>query len=190
MRSTRTGRGTALVAAACVSLGMWTGGALPASAQGGAGSESVVPTRVVPMRATPACLGGDLEVTKGRLEGAAGSRYLTVRVRNTGSADCATAGWTRYRFRNATGPIGYKSARNPGWGEPAAPVVVRAGRTVRSVLSWVDPAPTVPAQCHARRATAVRLKISDVARFYRLPLTTRVCTTQQYRPHATRLGGR
>ena len=185
MRSTRTGRVAAFVVVTGTTVGMtvgMTGSVLPAAAgaPGRAGD--------VAARAVAACVGSDLTVTKGALEGAAGSRYLTVRVRNTGSADCSTAGWTRYRFRDAQGPNGYTSARTPGWGEPASPVVVRAGRTVRSVLSWVDPAPTVPAQCHARRSTAVRLKISDVATFFRLPLKARVCTTQKYRPHATRLG--
>ncbi|MGZ4448123.1 MAG: DUF4232 domain-containing protein [Nocardioides sp.] len=144
------------------------------------------PTTAAP---PPACTGHDLSASKGRLEGAAGSRYLTVRVTNTSGHACSTMGYTRYRFRDADGPIGYKSGPNVVTdGGGSTPVVIGAGRTVTSTLHWVDPGPTVPSQCHAARATAVRLKIHDVDRYYRIPLQAKVCTTRQYRPDATRLG--
>ncbi|MCW2791262.1 MAG: hypothetical protein JWO76_360 [Nocardioides sp.] len=134
--------------------------------------------------AVAACSAGDLHVSKGHLEGAAGSRYQTVRVKNTSGADCATDGFTRYRFRDAHGPIGNKSTRNPSGG---GRVVIEAGHSARSVLSWVDPGPTVPSQCRAQGAVAFRMTINDVDAYFRLPIDASVCTTRKYRPHGTRL---
>ncbi|MCW2842355.1 MAG: hypothetical protein JWN22_271 [Nocardioides sp.] len=139
--------------------------------------------------AVPVCSPGDLHVGKGHLEGAAGSRFQTVRVTNTSAEDCSTTGLTRYRFRSAHGPIGYKSTRNPGAGSGGR-VVIEAGHTARSVLSWVDPGPTVPSQCRAGDAVAFRMTINDVDAYFRLPLAVNVCTTRKYRPHGTRLSVR
>ncbi|GCD90114.1 DUF4232 domain-containing protein [Nocardioides sp. LS1] len=134
------------------------------------------------------CTGPDLTASKGALEGAAGSRFLTVRVTNASATACQTMGYTAYRFRNAAGPIGHESTPNTVTdGTEGVPVVIAAGATVKSVLSWTDPGPTVPSQCHARKTTAFRLKIHDVDRYYRLPLKVDVCTTLKYRPHGTRL---
>lgn len=135
----------------------------------------------------PACTAAALAVRKGRLEGAAGSRFQTVRVTNTGSRACSTPGWTRYRFHDADGPIGHRSARNPGYDPDKAPLVIRAGRTARSVLSWVDPGPVPKRRCHARPATGFRVVIAGVPGRHVLPLDARVCTTKEYRPHGTRL---
>lgn len=132
------------------------------------------------------CTGADLHASKGRFEGAAGSRYLTVRVTNVADHACQTAGYTRYRFRNATGLLGYPSVGNPV-DDGAVPLVLSPGETARSVLSWVDPGPTVRSECLPRSASAVRLRINDVDKIYRLPIDVRVCTTRKYRPHATRL---
>jgi Domain of unknown function (DUF4232) len=136
----------------------------------------------------PSCTAFALNVRKGRLEGAAGSRFQTVRVTNESARPCATPGWTRYRFARHGHAIGWRSPANPGERPGRPPVVIGAGRTVRSVLSWVDPGPVPPGQCHARTATAFRMRIRDIPGFYRLPLHARVCTTKKYRPHGTRLG--
>lgn len=139
-------------------------------------------------RAVPACTAAALNVHKGRLEGAAGSRFQTLRVTNESARPCATPGWTRYRFVRHGHAIGFRSSANPGEGSNPPPVVIGAGRTVKSVLSWVDPGPVPAGQCHARRATAFRMWIAQVPGWYTLPLHARVCTTKKYRPHGTRLG--
>ena len=172
---TRTHRRTiAVMPAVAAALALALGAPTPV----GAASASVT-----------ACTGSDLHASKGMLEGAAGSRFLKIRVTNVSDHDCSSMGYTRYRFRNDAGPIGFRSPPNVVTdGGRGTPVVIAAGATVKSVLSWVDPGPTVPSQCHARQATAVRLKIHDVDKFYRIPLHAMVCTTKQYRPHGTRLG--
>ena len=136
--------------------------------------------------AVPACGPDSLEITKGRLEGAAGSRFLTVRATNVTGHRCATEGWTRYRFLDADGPIGHRSRRNPGYDPAKPPVVVRPGRTARSVLSWVDPGAVPRAKCHPHRTTAFSLRISGIPGKFGLPLKARVCTTKHYRPDGTR----
>ena len=65
--------------------------------------------------------------------------------------------------------------------------MIKAGQTVRSVLSWTDPGPVPAGQCHARRATGFRVHLRGLPGFYRLPIDARVCTTKKYRPHGTRL---
>ena len=142
----------------------------------------------VAQRGIPACTVAALIVRKGRLEGAAGSRFQRVRVTNRTEQPCATPGWTRYRFARYGHAIGYRSGPNPGEGSNPPPVVIEGGVTVKSVLSWVDPGAVPRAKCHPRTATAFRLRIRDLPGFFRLPLKARVCTTKQYRPHGTRLG--
>ena len=138
--------------------------------------------------AAPACTASALDVHKGRFEGAAGSRFLTVRVTNESGRACATPGWTRYRFVNRDGLLGFPSRRNPGYDPGAAPVVIAAGRTVKSVLSWVDPGVVSRHACHPRHASGARMKIAGVSGHFRLHhLDARVCTTKKYRPHGTRL---
>ena len=138
--------------------------------------------------AVPSCTASVLNVHKGRLEGAAGSRFQTVRVTNESAHACATPGWTRYRFVRNGLAIGFRSPANPGERPGRPPVVIGAGRTVKSVLSWVDPGAVPAGQCHARTATAFRVRLADIPGFSRLPLHARVCTTRKYRPHGTRLG--
>jgi len=167
----------ALAAAAITLSGLVSSGASSSTAY-------AAPTAT---RAAAACTSAALDVRKGRLEGAAGSRFQTVRVTNTGGAACATPGWTRYRFLNRTGLIGFRSPRNPGAGTGQPPVVIRSGQTVRSVLSWVDPGPVPAGQCHARHATGFRMRLAGISGFRRLPLDAQVCTTKKYRPHGTRL---
>src|SRR6478672_517959 len=59
--------------------------------------------------AVPSCTASALNVHKGRLEGAAGSRFQTVRVTNDSARPCATPGWTRYRFARNGSAIGFRS---------------------------------------------------------------------------------
>lgn len=108
---------------------------------------------------------------------------------NESAQPCATPGWTRYRFVRNGHAIGWRSTANPGERPGRPPVVIGAGKTVKSVLSWVDPGPVPAGQCHARTATAFRVRLAGIPGFYRLPLHARVCTTKKYRPHGTRLGG-
>ena len=168
--------GLALAAALVPLTGMSAGSAAPAPASGTATTARAA-----------ACAAADLTVRRGRLEGAAGSRYQTVRVLNGGDHACALPGWTRYRFVHRGDAIGFRSPRNRGYDPARPPVVIPAGGDARSTLSWVDPGPVPAAQCHARLATAARVRLAGVSGAFGLHLHARVCTTEQYRPHGTRL---
>lgn len=133
------------------------------------------------------CAAADLDVRRGRLEGAAGSRYQSVRVLNLGDHPCSLPGWTRYRFVHRGHAIGVRSSRNPGQHPGTAPIVIPAGGTARSTLSWVDPGPVPPARCHARLATGSRVHLAGIEGTDRIHLHAMVCTTKPYRPHGTRL---
>lgn len=155
----------------------------------------VVPAGPVPAVTHPSsaaalatqCTGEDLHASKGQFHSAITSRSLDVRVTNTGDHTCETAGFTLFRFRNATGLIGWTSDGNPVL-DLAAPVVLSPGETTKSVLRWASPAYTKSTECHARHASGVRLRINDIDRSYVLRVDLRVCTTKKHRPSATRLG--
>jgi hypothetical protein len=156
-----------------LALGLAVSGTLTAAA-GGTAYGGTVASCTIPV----------LNVHKGRLEGAAGSRYQTVRVVNEGDQPCSVPGFPRYRFRDEDRPIGFRSTRT---GTGSGPVVIGAGEAARSVLSWVDPGPVPRNQCHPHRATGFAVKIRHLPGHFELPLRARVCTTEQYRPHASHL---
>jgi hypothetical protein len=137
-------------------------------------------------RAPAQCVVPTMNVTKGRLEGAAGSRFLTVRVLNLSDRRCATPGWTRYRFAHAR-PLGFRSLPNRGFDPGKPPVVIPAHRVARSVLSWVSPAVVDRADCRPRLATRVRLRLAGVPGVWTVRIHQRVCTTERFRPTGTRI---
>lgn len=175
----------ALMVSALMVAGTTTWGTSAGATASGTGRAGSAPTAYA--RAVHPCTVPVINVRKGRLEGAAGSRFQTVRVTNEGSRACSTPGWTRYRFFDGDGLLGHRSARNPGYDPDKAPVVIRAGQTARSVLSWVDPGPVPKRQCRPRPATGFRVSIAGLPGHYVLRLDARVCTTKKYRPHGTRL---
>jgi len=178
MRKMRSWTG-ALAATGLVLSGAIAGALAPGTVLAGPGTTAVA--------GNVACAPVAISVRKGRLEGAAGSRFQTVRVTNTSGQACAVPGWTRYRFANAGGPLGFRSKRNPGYDPNAEPVVIEAGDTARSVLSWASPGVVPRNECHPRRATRVRVSIEDLPGHYVLPMDVRVCTTRSFRPRGTRI---
>ena len=126
----------------------------------------------------PNCTVEHLYVAKGRLEGAAGSRFLTVRVTNVGDTLCLVPTRTKVRFRDFDGPLG-----SPG----ASPVqsallALQPGDKVSTVVHWSDPGPIPPDECAAADATLVTLRLPALGHTWRLPLKTNVCTTAQWAP--------
>jgi hypothetical protein len=143
---------------------------------------AVVPTSSGAV-AAPSCAAGDLYVVKGRLEGAAGNRYLNVRLTNVGDAACSAGTATKAGFRDYAGPLGVKGDISGGSGL----VTLDQGQTVRTVIHWTDPGPVPPEQCQEAAATLVTLRVPSLKHTWRLPLKAQVCTTQDYRPDSTPL---
>jgi Domain of unknown function (DUF4232) len=139
---------------------------------------AVVFSPVTSSAADPTCTAGNLYVVKGRLEGAAGNRYLTVKLTNVGDDACSAGIATKAGFRDFNGPLGTKGAISSGTGL----VSIDPGETVKTVIHWTDPAPVPADDCMEATATLVTLRVPSLRHTWRLPLDAQVCTTSAYRP--------
>ena len=83
----------------------------------------------------PMCTADNLYVVKGRLEGAAGSRFLTVRLTNVGDDACSAGSATKAGFRDFEGALGAKGEVSGGSGA----VTLDPGDTAKTVVHWTDP---------------------------------------------------
>jgi hypothetical protein len=146
---------------------------------------AVVFSPVTSSAADPTCTADNLYVVKGRLEGAAGNRYLTVKITNVGDDACTAGIATKAGFRDFNGPLGMKGEVSSGTGL----VTIDPGETVRTVVHWTDPGPVPADECQEAAATLVTLRVPSLRHTWRLPLTAQVCTTSQYRPDSQPLGG-
>ena len=81
------------------------------------------------------CTADNLYVVKGRLEGAAGSRFLTVRLTNVGDDACSAGTATKAGFRDFEGALGVKGAVSGGSGA----ITLEPGETAKTVIHWTDP---------------------------------------------------
>lgn len=138
----------------------------------------VVFSPVTSSAADPTCTADNLYVVKGRLEGAAGNRYLTVKLTNVGDDACSAGIATKAAFRDFNGPLGMKGEVSSGTGL----VSIDPGETVRAVVHWSDPSPVPADDCQEAQATLVTLRVPSLRHTWRLPLDAQVCTTAEYRP--------
>lgn len=129
-------------------------------------------------RAAETCAARNLYVVKGRLEGAAGNRYLTVKLTNVGDDTCSAGVATQAGFRDFDGLLGSNGDVSGG----AGLVSIDPGETVRTVIHWTDPGPVPADQCQQASATLVTLRVPSLRHKWRLPLKADVCTTARYRP--------
>jgi len=131
-----------------------------------------------PASAADVCSADSLYVVKGRLEGAAGGRYLTVRLTNVGDDACSAGRATKAGFRDWSGPLGVKGALSAGSGA----VTLAPGDTATTVIHWTDPGPVPADECQEATATLVTLRVPSLKHTWRLPLKAQVCTTSDYPP--------
>lgn len=133
------------------------------------------------------CHAGDLVITKAGQEGAAGNRYLNIKVKNVSGDRCRLTGFPTFTWRRNGHDIGWSSVHEAG--PTAARVVIRPGHAAYTTLHWADPGPVPPARCRAKRATALHLTLPSRPHIHRLVMKARVCTTREYRPSAFPLRG-
>ena len=131
-----------------------------------------------PASAADMCSADNLYVVKGRLEGAAGNRYLTVRLTNVGDDACSAGTATKAGFRDWSGALGVKGALSAGSGA----VTLAPGETATTVVHWTDPGPVPADECQEAAATLVTLRVPSLKHTWRLPLKAQVCTTSDYPP--------
>jgi hypothetical protein len=128
--------------------------------------------------AAPVCTADNLYVVKGRLEGAAGNRFLTVRLTNVGDDACSAGTATKAAFRDFEGALGVKGEVSGGSGA----VTLDPGETAKTVIHWTDPGPVPADDCAQATTTLVTLRVPSLKHTWRLPLKAEVCTTAEFRP--------
>ena len=104
----------------------------------------------------PNCTVNHLYVAKGRLEGAAGGRFLTVRVTNVGDTVCVVPIADEGAVPRLRRPA-RKRRREPGPGRPSwrcSPAT-----SASTVVHWSDPGPIPANECNAADATLVTLRL-------------------------------
>ena len=143
------------------------------------GTALVVPAAGSPLGAqAPLCEPDDLYVAKGAVEGAAGGRYLKVRLTNVGDQACTAGLATRAGFRDWSGEVGAPGTLSTGGGT----ITLNPGGRARTTIHWTDPGPVPVADCVAATATLVTLRLPSLHHTWRIPQRARVCTTPDYRP--------
>ena len=165
-------RGLAAAGILAASLSV-VGTALAAAPAGGASAAAPAPL----------CQTGDLYVVKGRLEGAAGNRYLNIRLTNVGDHPCSAGLATKAGFRDWAGELGSKGALSAGGGS----ITLNQGGTARTTVHWSDPGPVPEGDCLPASATLVTLRVPSLRHTWRLPLRAQICTTPAYRPDSKAL---
>lgn len=102
------------------------------AAAGFTGSASAAPRSGTAARAVPTCTVGDLYLSLGRKEGAAGSLYQPIRFTNTSLGSCALRGYPGVSVLDSqhrqTGPAATRSGRS------YATVVLAPGHSASAVL--------------------------------------------------------
>jgi hypothetical protein len=143
-----------------------------------AGSAVALTPATSSARAAETCTANHLYVVKGRLEGAAGSRFLTVKLTNVGDDPCSAGVATQAGFRDFNGRLGTNGAVSSGTGL----VTLDPGETVKTVIHWTDPGPVPAEDCQQAPATLVTLRVPSLRHKWRLPIEADVCTTAAYKP--------
>lgn len=139
------------------------------------------PSQAARAAASP-CHARDLVITKAGQEGAAGNRYLNIKVKNISGNRCRLTGFPTFTWQRNGHDIGWPSVHEAV--QTASPVAIRPGHSAYTTLHWVDPGPVPSARCRAKRATAVHMTLPSRPHVYRLTMKVRVCTTREYRPTA------
>jgi hypothetical protein len=135
--------------------------------------------------AAATCTATNLYVVKGRLEGAAGGRFLTVKVTNVGDDACSAGIATKAAFRDFDGLLGTPGDVSGGSGL----VTLDPGETAKAVIHWTDPGPVPAEDCQEASATLVTFRVPSLRHTWRLPLEAQVCTTADFRPDSKPLVG-
>jgi hypothetical protein len=141
----------------------------------GAGSAVPVATASASDPYTGVCAGSHLTVKLGLSDGAAGSTYRQVHIRNTGSSPCTIDGYPRFVYLNHAGErIGFPAQAS---GSHHA-LTLRPGGAGVAALQIPDWQNFPAGRCHARQAPLLAVKAPGTSHFRVLRLGAKVCTTK------------
>lgn len=149
-------------------------------------SAAVVPVPAGAAERVAGCVATHLALTRGARLAATGHRYDRFLITNTGRTTCRLYGYPTFRFRDGAGALVGRSSAP--YGVPAHVVRLAPGERTRVTVGTVDPSVTRPADCRARAVASVDITLAYRPHVYRVPISTRVCTTTQYRPSSYPVG--
>jgi hypothetical protein len=117
----------------------------------------------------------------GRVSGAAGSTFQTIRLRNTSDVRCRIGGFPQVGYVNRHHRlIGWPAAPNR---QAHSPHVLAPGAAARTVLQIPDPGNFAPIDCLAHNAHQIRVLTRGAARASFLRWDQVECTTRFARSH-------
>ncbi len=147
--------------------------AAPTTALGGVGATATTAPTAVPSTTSPStttppltttlptgpqpCTTGQLALTLSGQNGAAGSTYVTLDLRNTAASACTLNGYPGVSYvggGNGT-QIGASAARDPS--TPIATITVGAGQSAQSELRLIDPYVFDSAACNLQPTQGFRV---------------------------------
>jgi hypothetical protein len=165
-----------------VLAGIASAGLVAASLVLAAGGVVVAAVPQAAQAAAPPCHAGNLAISKAGRDGAAGNFYQHIKITNVSDGRCRLGGFPSFRWRRNGHDIGWSSVREPG--QSASTVVIRPGHAAYTTLHWFNTGAIPPAQCRAKKATAVHMTLFFRPHVYRIAISADVCTTKKYRPRA------
>jgi hypothetical protein len=164
-----------------VLAGIGSAGLVAASLVLAAGGLVVAEVAQAAQAAAPPCHAGNLAISKGPFEGAAGNFYQNIKITNVSDGRCRLTGFPTFTWRRNGHDIGWSSVPVP---VSASTVVIRPGHAAYTTLHWNDTGAIPPAQCKAKEATGVHMTLPSRPHVYRIAISADVCTTKKYRPTA------
>ena len=137
------------------------------------------------MAAAPGCTTGQLRLSLGHPNGAAGTTYTPIILTNTGSAACATGGYPGVSFTDASGhQIGPSSKREGG---PTKTITLAPGDSASTLLSQSEPGNSPSAHCVPKTASRIRVYPPNQTAALLISHRLQVCSTSTGRTEITPL---
>ena len=123
------------------------------------------------------CATGDLKVTTGNPEGAAGSTYLSIRFTNTSSASCTLYGYPGVSLAAGSPTAQVGAAADRQVTAPASVVTLEPGRTGSALLRIVQALNYPTATCSPTATAYLRIYPPNETQSVLLPFKAMGCTS-------------
>jgi hypothetical protein len=130
-----------------------------------------------------ACGAGQLALSLGPSQGAAGSFYMPLILTNKGSTPCTMFGYPGVSYISASGAsVGPPASRIPGH---EATVTLSPGSAGSTLLHQPNPLVFQPSDCHKKKASGIRVFPPGQTLSVTVATSTAVCTTTMGRSGVT-----
>jgi hypothetical protein len=123
------------------------------------------------------CKGANLHVTRGPLEGTAGTSYQTLKFQNAGKKACTVKGYPNTSFRTAKGKlVGPPSSHDNFTGVPVRRLTLKPGGFAHTAVAIPDAGNFPVSQCKPHTTAKLRVTAPKRAIATVFPYHTTVCT--------------